>query len=700
MALIAVGVLAAASVGFFVLRAVRGESGGANDPEAAVVELGQAIEAEDPVGALAVMNPEEVEALGDVYRSAAARAERLGFAPGSKTLGGVTIELSGVTYRTRDIGPRVARVTIVGGSADASVTRSGLGSLTDAVIEQDARGDGEEADPRSSVEIDTDDLTFTGDDGDDIDPFVIAVERGGGWYVSPLYTAAQYLVDSQGLDMPDLEDPEAGDGADSPEDAVRDVLVAAGEADGRATGGLVSGEAGVAVSSYRRALEDFVDQEAGSDSSATVDRIETDVNERDDGGMSVVVTELEGELRWTDPDTDDERSASVQWDGECLDIIEDDEADEDPGDPDAGRDFCLTDSWNRFGVDELAVAVSESDGGWRVDPVATLADYAADIVPELTETAVLRILDYPEVAEPTDELSADAPTTVELNDAGFAVLTLEATEGEPFTITAEMEGGDGDSDDLDAYLVAPDGSYESASSLVEPTESGQYRLVVAADSWSPASVEVTVSSLTREPLTVNQSASDSINDPGEILEYEVNLTANTGYEVTVDNPGLVYTVFDPTESEVTLTEIDDEASSFETDDEGTYRIRVESGTGETGSFEITVERVPDFILGNGSSSVATGSIDQPGVVQFIDLQVRGGVEVIVDLVPDAATLDPVFIVRDPDTDVETDRYDDTAAGGTESVRFTPDAVTTTTYRIAVAGSGGTTGSFRLEARRD
>ena len=123
------------------------------------------------------------------------------------------------------------------------------------------------------------------------------------------------------------------------------------------------------------------------------------VTEREDGGSRVVITALEGTVSWTEDG--EEQVRRVTWDGECLDVAEESDMDEEgSSDP----TFCLTDGWRGVGIDELAVVVTEDDG-WRVDPLATVTDYAQAMLPELSEEMVLRGLGYPEVAEPTGEVT-------------------------------------------------------------------------------------------------------------------------------------------------------------------------------------------------------------------------------------------------------------------------------------------------------
>ncbi|WCO65165.1 hypothetical protein PO878_11715 [Iamia majanohamensis] len=697
----AVGVLAVGAVGVLVVRAVTGGSGGASSPEAAVEDLAAALEEEDPVAALAAMDPDEVEALGDVYEQAAARAAAIGFAPGEATLAGVDVALSGVTYDVEELGDGVARVTITDGEADLTVDGGTLGDRTEAVLERQAEADGGDPDGDRDGELEAEDLVVTDDDGDEVEPFVVTVERGGGWYVSPLHTAAQYAVDALGLDAPTFPAPDGGEGAADPEAAVMDLLVAAGDGDGEATGELAAGAGGEAVRAYAGALEGLVGR-LGEDTSAEVDVLETEVAERDGGGRRVTITRLEGTLTYTDDDGE-ERRADVSWDGTCLDVETrslqgDGEAmtdDEEDAATVATSDLCLTEGWERIGIDSLSVVVVEEDGGWRVDPLATLTDYADDVVPEVDGATVLRLLDVPELAEPTGSVAVGSPTDVELNDAGYAVLTLEATAGEAFTVSAELP--DDVDDELQAFLVAPDGSALSAFDLVDPEESGEYLLVVGKDGFSAGTATVRTSRLVRRDLTVGEAASGGLGQPGDVVEYAVDLEADATYRLVYNQPDLLYSVVDPDGLSLELTEGDEDGTAtFTTDEAGTHAVRVESGSdATTGAFRVNVVEVPPFVLGNGTSAEASGEVLAPGDSQFIDLTVQGGREVLVDVVADAPAFDPVFIVKDPATDTELRRFNSGGPGAGESVSFAPEE--TTTYRIEVQGSASTVGPFTLTA---
>ncbi|HEX7133654.1 MAG TPA: hypothetical protein VF228_13850, partial [Iamia sp.] len=635
-------------------------------------------------------------ALGDVVETAAARAEELGFSPADKTFGGVDIGLTGTRYDVDELGDGIARVTITGGSARVDVDRDGLGDLTEAVV--DATTDDEDD---GSARLDASDLTVEGDDGA-VEPFVVTVERDGGWYVSPLHTAAQYLVDGLGLAGPDLPAPDPGDGADDPEAAVRDLLLAAGDVDGDATGDLVAGPTGTALRAYRGALEEWVGTEA-EDVSAEIETLETEVSDREGGGQRVVVTALEGTVTWTDPDEGEETTSTVSWDGTCLDITEaageDGESLESGDDVEEGSvedsDFCLTDGWSKVGVEDLAVVAVEEGGTWRIDPLATVGDYAAAIVPELTESLVLRVLGFPEAAEPSGEISPGEPTAVDLDEAGVAVLSLSVDPDERFTVTTEAEDGS----EVGAYLVTPDGDYETAFSLVEPEGDGEYTLVVYTDAWAPGEVMVGVSPVVEETLALGEAVTGELETGSEVIEYGADLEADASYELTFDNADLGVEVIDPDGIEVEITDPSDTevlGGTFVTSISGTYKVRVDGGFDRTaGSYELTLDEADPFVLGDGTTPTAEGEIDGPDAEQFIDLEVRGGEIVYIDVTTTEPTFDIVVIIRDPEDDTEIDRYDSNGPGEAESVEFTPDD--DFTWRIAVQGKGGTTGPFTVEA---
>jgi hypothetical protein len=323
-----------------------------------------------------------------------------------------------------------------------------------------------------------------------------------------------------------------------------------------------------------------------------------------------------------------------------------------------------------------------------------VGDYAAAVVPELTESMVLRALGFPEAGEPTGGIEAGAPTPVELDEAGVAVLSLQVDPGERFTVTTES---DDDEQEVSAYLVDADGEYESAYSIVEAGDGGEYTLVVYTDEWTPGEVMVGISPVVEEALAIGETVTGELETGAEVVEYTVDLDADATYELAFDNPDLGVEVVDPDGLELDLAEgADTGASTFTTGPSGTHRIRVDGGfESAAGTYELTLDEAVPFVLGDGSTPTAGGEIDGPDAEQFIDLEVRGGAVVYADVTTTDPAFDIVVILRDPDDDTEIDRFDDAGPGEGESIEFTPDD--DTTWRIAVQGKGGSTGPFTVEA---
>ncbi|HMJ76614.1 MAG TPA: hypothetical protein VK507_11615, partial [Iamia sp.] len=184
--------------------------------------------------------------------------------------------------------------------------------------------------------------------------------------------------------------------------------------------------------------------------------------------------------------------------------------------------------------------------------------------------------------------------------------------------------------------------------------------------------------------------------------YAAELEADTIYELGFDNDDLGIEVVDPDGIPVDLAEDDDpetNTSTFTTGSAGTYRIRVDGGFDRTaGDYGVALDETVPFVLGDGTTPTAEGVIEGPDGEQYIDIEVRGGSVVYVDVTTTDPAFDMVVILRDPADDSEIDRYDSGGPGEAESVEFTPED--DTSWRIAVQGLGGSTGSFTVEAYED
>lgn len=208
---------------------------------------------------------------------------------------------------------------------------------------------------------------------------------------------------------------------------------------------------------------------------------------------------------------------------------------------------------------------------------------------------------------------------------------------------------------------------------------------------------VGISPVVEETIAVGDTVDGELETGSEVVEYTVDLDADATYELTLDDPDLGLEVVDPDDLSLDLAEDDDAGTrTFTTDLSGPHRIRVDGGfDGTAGAYELTLDEAVPFVLGDGSTPTAEGEIDGPDAEQFIDIEVRGGAFVTVDVTTTDPAFDIVVILRDPDDDTELDRFDDGGPGEAESVELTPTE--DTSWRIAVQGKGGSTGGFTVEA---
>ncbi len=468
LALLVVGVLALAAVGFAVVRAVSGGGGGASDPEEAVRDLAEAVVKEDPAAALAVMNPEEVRALGELYSDVEDRARALGYAPKGKALGGIDLRLSGLRYEVTELGDDVAKVTVTGGAIRYDVTRSRLGRQVNRVIERETASDGSDdvdepapkPEARYTGSVPVEDLAPPSEGGPAGSPFLMAVKHGGGWYVSPMYTAAEYLVRAQDLPASRFKGVEPAEPtADSPEAAARALAKALAKVDTDAAVDQLSGAELLVLRSYRQALDEalnrLLDDNDVERPRAEVDTVALDTRPLDDGEARVDITKVTGTARWTDADGD--QRADFDWDGRCPSISREDDED---------RELCITVDTRRFGITRAFVVATEEDGGWRISPVATLLRYGRQVLPKLDANLVSRVLGVPDTVEPTGTAAVGEPFDAKLNDAGFAVYDLEVQADEPFTVSAPDISDD---EATFTYVVDDQGRIRSSFEPLEPT---------------------------------------------------------------------------------------------------------------------------------------------------------------------------------------------------------------------------------------
>ncbi|CAN5721425.1 hypothetical protein BH18ACT2_BH18ACT2_17670 [soil metagenome] len=213
VAAVIVGVVALVGAGVFAVSRVTGseDDGGAESPEAAGRALLAAVEDEDALGVVDVLLPGERETLRGPLTDLVAelrRIEVLSEDADLASIGGIDIQLDDESIRVDETNVDDIANLRISGRATASVDGEAL-PVGDLLLDNDA-------DP---AELDTE-----AGEPDEFELPLTAVRQDGRWYVSAFYTVAE-LARQDSDDVPDI--PEQGIvavGADSPEDAMDNMI--------------------------------------------------------------------------------------------------------------------------------------------------------------------------------------------------------------------------------------------------------------------------------------------------------------------------------------------------------------------------------------------------------------------------------------------------------------------------------------------
>ena len=210
----AAGVAVLVLVGAFAVSAVVG-SGGAGSAESAVRRLADAVSHEDPLAAADVLAPDEVRSLHGTLDDAARKATELQLVQtASAPLAGVDFNVDGLNLSTQSLGDGYAKVTVDAGSFTASTHKAQFSALMQKVL-RDSHDNSSQTDLAKLAS------------SQNLPTFVVAVRRGGRWYVSAAYTVLEYVRESNQLPAADFGSGERAIstlGADSPDAAVQDSM--------------------------------------------------------------------------------------------------------------------------------------------------------------------------------------------------------------------------------------------------------------------------------------------------------------------------------------------------------------------------------------------------------------------------------------------------------------------------------------------
>ena len=505
--LAAAGVAALTGVGVLAISALVG-GGGASSPEEAVRNLAEAVNSEDPLAAAGALAPEEVRTLRRTLDGASRKAAELELVESaSAPLAGIDVEVSGLELATEELAPGYAKVTIVDGELTGQVDSEGLSDLVQRAGADDVQGSVTAAELRA----------------EDVQPFVVAVERDGGWYVSAAYTALEYMRVLNDLPPADYGSGLARAatlGAASPDEAARQMISALGATDWETAFSLVPPDE-IALYDYREGLSQLLADNGGF----TVDSIDT--KSQIDGDTAVVEVRASGGLPSADEYSPDRWELSDGCFRESFPTYADTyafaDADGDHGSMEAPPVPDSTEMMSLYcnsgegapmyfffggtgtqpvdpekGVELMAVQL---DGRWFLSPVSILLDTLDGWVGAYDSRSLYSMLGLAKDLPPEAHLTLGEPYTGESAGAGLSyTFTFDGTAGQKivgrlrspnesessmgfgFSGSSELYGPDGVAL-AEAYLMTQgmpatlphDGTY---TLVARPYEAGPYELTL------------------------------------------------------------------------------------------------------------------------------------------------------------------------------------------------------------------------------
>ncbi len=262
----AVAVLAAGS--FVAVRQFQSGSdgSGAASPEAAVQQLFEAMESEDFLGAVELVEPTERRTMVNPALDMMSELQRIGVVAKDfdmSDVAGVDIELSDMSYAPESLGGNVVRVAVDGQmTATGSAGELPYGPLIMDNLSDEQRNElvaeGEEGLENSVESLD--------------DMGVVAVERGGQWYVSLWYSVAEGIRRDAGVaEMPAVGNGPTPTGGETPEGAVEAMASAMSDLDLEAMIAALDPEEAAAVYDYANLILGEIDKTFDADQQDEVD---------------------------------------------------------------------------------------------------------------------------------------------------------------------------------------------------------------------------------------------------------------------------------------------------------------------------------------------------------------------------------------------------------------------------------------------
>lgn len=678
----------------FLLFGLLGSSG-AESPQAAVTGLADAISRQDLMSAVSMLPPDEMSGLPSTLKALLGKLDGAGMLSSAAPLDGITVRIDDAQTEVEQLSDDVAMVHLRGRVSVHSDTGEVPAPLRGALGLADNSVRDVSYDLANDVPRYLDDRSHRG-------LALMTVKRGGGWYVSPMYTTAELIRQgyndshSAGIPRPSFrEGDEAPKGADSAEGAVRRLLEAdyADDIDGMVDA-LAPDETRV-LRDYRDALHRI---SLGTSGSSHITDLDTHTEDGPGGVTYVVVDKFAAEGSGV------EGSAQMTVAGNCVNIDVVDRSSYGSGDS-SSKGGCLTDALAREDTPSAAAAQEllrdervrfatvERDGSWYVSPMRTATGYVDRWLGMIDKSAVYRLLDVPQMADPTGEIAVGGGADVSVDEARPAVLSARIGTAGAYAATT----GAGSSS---VSIFRDDGSGVTGATAggdwpvhLEP---GSYRLVVRGSGPARVSLNEVPSVAVAAPGTVAVTTTDARS----ALVTGITSQTQGWFTVTVDGAVTKVQVRDSSR-EYASTHFTS-AGGIHLEPGHTYEAMLQSET--PGALQVTIAGAAPGLL-FADADTQTGYLSTGGRSVY---QVYLGKGERVELKAEAETgssgsssysygyVDPMLAVSAPDGTVLA-RVDDSS--GSKNAAADIVAPSTGIYTVHVGAYGSTSGRFRLTFNR-
>lgn len=373
-------VLALGIGGFTIWKVFFGAESGADTPEEAVTELLAAGAEQDGLAGLRMLNPDEVRGADQVWDALQARLSAAEMLDDGQ-ISGTAFEFDDLETDVRKLSAHAAKVVVTGGTLTYEITFADLPEqfADEAASAQQRLGD---------TQTETLDFAdFRDEMNSPEDFFLIAIEREGRWYVSPLATVAEWFAVSSGT-AGDWELYEAGRDRDqvtgeSPEEALEVLADSLRLHDLDAVLDTLPAGQGDLLRPYTELLEEDVRNDGVPDTGFEFHGDDISVGEEHDDLVRIDFRRVRLEqFAMARPDV----RAEFGLDGACGFARGPHMS--------TPTTECLPDALlAATGEDNVFVMVRKVEGGWQLDPMATLIAWAETLVTNGTGSDLGALLD-------------------------------------------------------------------------------------------------------------------------------------------------------------------------------------------------------------------------------------------------------------------------------------------------------------------